>query len=172
LAKVSAGLLPYRLTEEGPEVLIGRMGGPFWTRPGVASWTIFKGLIERQETSLEAACREFFEETGARHSEPLIALGQVIQKSGKVVHAWAFESALDPDSLTSNFVSVGGRAFREIDEFGWFNLSSAAEKMVAGQSAFLERLAAFLRAPETRAGALLIPRLSGDNDDDEMRSDT
>src|SRR5688572_19564023 len=102
MAKISAGLIMYRTGNERLQVLLVHPGGPFWARKDAGVWTFPRGEIAEGEELLIAAIREFQEETGYTAKGPFIPLGQIKQKSGKVVHAWAFEGDCDPASLKSN----------------------------------------------------------------------
>jgi predicted NUDIX family NTP pyrophosphohydrolase len=110
-----------------------------------------KGLVNDGEDPLAAACREFEEETGIAPHPPFLALGEIRQKSGKRVTAWAFEGDADPALATSNTTTIewprgSGRThtFPEIDRCAWFSLAEAGERINAAQAAFLGRLAALL----------------------------
>ena len=72
------------------EVFLVHPGGPFWAGKDEGAWSIPKGLIDPGEDNLAAAKREFEEETSIPSSEPFIGLGEVRQKSGKRIFAWAF----------------------------------------------------------------------------------
>ncbi len=149
MAKTSAGLLPYRESEGGLEVLIAHMGGPFWARKDDGAWSIVKGEYGPHEEAFAAAQREFAEETGvaAPAGEPL-ALGELRQSSGKRILAWAVEgAALDPAGFASNTFTLewprgSGREqeFPEIDRAAWFDLATARRKLVSGQVPFLDAL--------------------------------
>jgi predicted NUDIX family NTP pyrophosphohydrolase len=124
------------------------MGGPLWARRDRGAWSIVKGECEDGEDGLAAARREFVEETGCPvpAGEP-VALGEVRQRSGKVVGAWALEADLDADAIepgtfTMEWPPRSGRMqqFQEIDRVVWLDLETAAEKLVPAQVAFLERL--------------------------------
>jgi predicted NUDIX family NTP pyrophosphohydrolase len=99
--EVSAGLLAFRRSH-GLEVLLAHPGGPFWARKDDAAWTIPKGLVEADADLLVTARREFAEETNFIAAGPFIALAPVKQKSGKVVHGFAFEAELDLGAFASN----------------------------------------------------------------------
>src|SRR5688572_30597031 len=92
----SAGVLMYRWTDRGLEVLLAHPGGPFFTRKDAGGWTIPKGEPDAGEALEAAAAREFTEETGLLVVGPLVSLGEIRQKGGKTVHAWAFEGDLPP----------------------------------------------------------------------------
>jgi predicted NUDIX family NTP pyrophosphohydrolase len=130
--------------------LLGHMGGPFWARRDVGGWSIPKGECEAGEDDLVAARREFREELGLPVPDgELIELGAARQSSGKIVTAWAIEADLDPASVVPGTFSMEWprgsgrlREFPEIDRAGWFDLPTAAEKIVGGQRQLLDRLAA------------------------------
>jgi predicted NUDIX family NTP pyrophosphohydrolase len=149
----SAGILLYRVVDDGAEgrveVLLGHMGGPFWTRKDAGAWTIPKGEHEPGEDSFTSACREFEEETG--HPLPatseFVDLGEVRQSGGKLVRAWAVEGDLDAATAQSNTFEIewppksGEMAtFPELDRFEWFDLDTARSKIIVAQREFLDRL--------------------------------
>lgn len=153
MARMSAGLVAFRRTPGGIEVLLVHPGGPFWTRRDRGVWSIPKGEYEAREDPLSAAVREFGEETGFAPREPFLELGQTRQSGGKVVTAWAFEGDYDAAAIRSNTFSLeypprSGRfrQFPEVDRAAWFTLQAAAEKIVGAQAVFLARLAAQARA--------------------------
>jgi predicted NUDIX family NTP pyrophosphohydrolase len=146
----SAALLLYRggMSEEPVEVLLGHMGGPFWARKDARGWSIPKGEVDAGEDLLAAAYREFAEETGSSPpAGPVFELGDLVQPSRKIVTAFAVRGDLDPAGLRSNTFALewprgSGRLqeFPELDRAGWFDLPTAATKLVAGQVPFLARL--------------------------------
>jgi predicted NUDIX family NTP pyrophosphohydrolase len=150
-ATVSAGLLLYRHTGGGWEVLLAHPGGPFWAHRDAGAWSIPKGLVEEGEDVLMAACREFEEETGLRPIGPFLSLGSVRQKAGKLIYAWAWQGDVDPSRLTSNLMRTewprgSGRwlRFPEVDRCAWFAPLTAREKLNPAQVAFIDRLEARL----------------------------
>jgi predicted NUDIX family NTP pyrophosphohydrolase len=153
VAKRSAGIVLYRRSAEGLEVLLGHMGGPFWARKDAGAWSIPKGECEPDEESLAAARREFQEELGLPAPDgDLVELGEVRQSGGKVVTAWALAGDLDPaDVVPGTFEMEWPRGsgklkeFPEIDRAAWFDLATAEEKIVAGQRPLLGRLAELVR---------------------------
>ena len=146
--RLSAGILLWRDGPHGPEVLLGHMGGPFWARKDAAAWTIPKGEYEPDDDPLASACREFAEEIGCPVPASEFAdLGEVRQSGGKVVRAWAATGDLDPATAVSNTFELewpprSGRrqSFPELDRVEWFDLATAAAKIVVAQRAFLDRL--------------------------------
>jgi predicted NUDIX family NTP pyrophosphohydrolase len=151
MGKASAGLLPYRWREGSLEVFLVHPGGPFWTNRDEQSWSIAKGEAEPREDLLDAARREFAEETGLILDGPVMRLAPVRQRSGKTVHAWAMEAEIDPAVIRSNSFPMewppgSGRVreFPEVDRAGWFGLSDARRKIHAGQLGLLEELEAAL----------------------------
>jgi predicted NUDIX family NTP pyrophosphohydrolase len=148
----SAGLLLYRTTTAHPEVLLAHPGGPFWARKDAGVWSVPKGEYEEGADALAAARREFAEETGLRipPGEPW-PLGEVTQRSGKRVTAWALEGDLDLTGAFSNTFEMewprgSGRLaeFPEVDRIEWFTLDQALLKIIPAQIPFLERLEAAL----------------------------
>ena len=143
----SAGLLCYRLSDGELEVLLVHPGGPFWSGKDRGAWSIPKGETEPGEDLLVSAHREFREETGATAEGPVIALGQLRQRSGKIVHAWAVASNFDPATLRSNEFEMEWprgsgrlRSFPEVDGAAWFDIAEARKRMIAGQQGFLDTL--------------------------------
>ena len=137
----------YRWRGTELEVFIVHPGGPFFVGRDDGYWGIPKGEVEEGEELLEAALREFKEETGLTSSEPYISLGDVVQKSGKVVHAWAFKGDWTGLLMGSSYVTMewplrSGKTikFAEIDKAGFFPLEVARKKMNQAQTAFLDRL--------------------------------
>jgi predicted NUDIX family NTP pyrophosphohydrolase len=145
----SAGLLMYRrIGDDSLEVLLAHPGGPFWRGKDEGAWTIPKGEYEEPEEPLQAAIREFGEETGFKVSPPFVPLGEIAQKSGKRITAWAFSGDCDPAQLQCNSFEIewpprSGRRqnFPEIDRVEWLPLDAARAKINPAQRALLERLA-------------------------------
>lgn len=148
---MSAGLLMYRRTPRGIEVLLVHPGGPFWRNRDRGAWSIPKGEAEEGEDLLAAARREFEEETGLQSQGPFIPLPSVTQKGGKQVYAWAFEGDCDPSALRSNQFQMewprgSGRleTFPEIDRAAFFGIEEAKLRINPAQAVFLEELQAKL----------------------------
>ena len=145
----SAGLIVFRERDGVLEVLLGHMGGPFWARRDEGAWSIPKGELDAGEEPLAGALREFAEELGHAPPEgPSIALGEIRQRAGKTVIAFAVEGDFDPAQLRPGTFEMqwpprSGRmqAFPEVDRVEWFDLATAKAKIVRGQTALLERLA-------------------------------
>ena len=145
--EISAGLLLFRRTGAGIEVLLGHPGGPFWVKKDDGAWTIPKGLVEPGDDLLSAARREFSEETNLVIDGEVFALPPVNQKSGKVVHAFACEADIKLDTFASNTFEIewpprSGRrqSFPEIDRIAYFVLPIAMKKIIAYQQPFLREL--------------------------------
>jgi predicted NUDIX family NTP pyrophosphohydrolase len=148
-SKTSAGLLPYRMRDGRVELLIAHMGGPLWANKDEGAWSIVKGEYdEREEDAYAAARREFAEETGAPPPDgEALALGEIRQRSGKRVIAWAIAGELDPATVHSNTFSMewpprSGRRqdFAEIDRVAWVDPDTARRKLVAGQAGLIDAL--------------------------------
>ena len=154
--RTSAGILLYRSPPGGLEMLLAHPGGPYFAKRDAGTWSIPKGEPDADEPLLDVARREFTEETGhPLPGGPLLELGSIVQKGGKVVHAWAVEGDLDPGMARSNTFDLewppkSGRlvAFPEIDRVGWFDPAEARIRIKAAQIPLLERLEAAL-APAT-----------------------
>ena len=152
---LSAGILLYRRGNPGVEVLLAHPGGPYWRNQEYGSWSVPKGLAERDEMPEAVAAREFAEETGfdlasvaSDPARPPFDLGEVTLKSGKVIRAWAVEGDLDPTLAHSNEVEIEwpprtGRllAIPEVDRVAWFDLDEARRRAHPAQAEFVGRLA-------------------------------
>ena len=150
--EISAGLLVFRRTGAGIEVLLGHPGGPFWAKKDDGAWTIPKGLVEPGDDLLSAARREFSEETNLMIAADVSALSPVNRKSGKVVHAFFCEADFKLDTFASNTFEIewpprSGRrqSFPEIDRIDYFVLPIAMKKIIAYQQPFLRELASRLK---------------------------
>ena len=137
-------MLLYRLRAGALEVFLVHPGGPFWARKDDGAWSIPKGEFEPAEDPLDAAKREFTEETSLPVSGEFVPLKPLKQGSGKVVHAWAVEGDADPARVRSNTFAFKGREYPEIDRAAWFGLDDARKKILKGQIGFLEELRAQL----------------------------
>lgn len=150
----SAGIVLHRGRRGKLEVLLVHPGGPVWARRDAGAWSIPKGEYTGEEDPMAAARREFAEELGtpAPGGEAL-ELGEIRQKSGKCVRAWALAGDLDAEQIHSNTFSMqwpprSGRMqeFPEVDRAQWFGLNEAREKLNPAQVEFLDRLAHILEA--------------------------
>lgn len=148
----SAGLLLFRRHDGRIQVLLGHPGGPYWATKDDGAWSIPKGGILPGEDPLDSAIREFTEETGFEPSAPYIALGSITQRSGKVVHAWAFEGDFDPRQLASiktqtEWPPRSGRMIDipELDRVAFFELADARRAINVAQAELLDRLTVKLK---------------------------
>ena len=151
MALISAGILVFRRINSEPEFFLVHPGGPFFVKKNEGFWTIPKGLLVGEEKPLDAAMREFAEETGIELRfaiEDFIPLGTVTQKGGKLIHGFAIEFNLDEKTFKSNTFplewppkSGKQREFPEVDKAGWFALDEAKRLINGAQSEFLNRLA-------------------------------
>jgi predicted NUDIX family NTP pyrophosphohydrolase len=138
----------YRRGQAGLEVLLVHPGGPIWARRDAGVWSIPKGEYEADEAPEAAARREFAEELGVAPPDgPARDLGEITQRAGKVVRAFALEGDLDTEAVVSNTTEIqwpprSGRTIEipEIDRAEWFDLRQAAEKLIPAQAPLLERL--------------------------------
>lgn len=143
-SKTSAGIVLYRRRLGIIEVFLVHPGGPYWARKDDGAWSIPKGEYQQGEEPLQAAQREFLEETGIALSGPFLALTPVRQPSGKIISAWACEGDLDPGRLRSNTFSLEWppnsgvmQAFPEVDRGAWFSLGHALARISLGQRPLL-----------------------------------
>jgi predicted NUDIX family NTP pyrophosphohydrolase len=182
VVRQSAGILLFRRSgrpgSAGLEVLLAHPGGPFFTTRDEGHWSIPKGEPDAAETDLlEVARREFVEEVGIEApragpgGEPPIELGTIVQKGGKLVHAWALEGDLDPAAAVSNTFEMewpprSGRreVFPEIDRVAWFSTDEARRRLKPTQIPFVERLVDVLAATGGAGdpGPLAIAKPDGD----------
>ena len=151
-SRQSAGVLLYRRTGAGVEVLLVHPGGPFWAKKDAGAWSMPKGEFDAGEAPVDAARREFIEELGRDPGVDLVPLAVVAQSRAKAVHAFAAQGDVDPATIKSNTFEIewpprSGRlqAFPEVDRAMWFTLDEARVKIVAGQRPILDALAAKLR---------------------------
>lgn len=144
----SAGILMHRRRDGRVEVLLVHPGGPMWARRDLGAWSIPKGEYTPGEDPLAAARREFEEELGTPPpGEEALDLGEVRQRSGKLVRAWAVAGDLDATAAHSNIFELewpprSGRMIEvpEVDRAEWFGLDEARERLIPAQVALLERL--------------------------------
>ncbi len=146
MPKLSAGLLMFRRANTGIEVLLVHPGGPFWQKKDIGSWSVPKGEYEKGEDPLEAAKREFEEETGVAPRGDFISLEEVKQSSGKVIAVWALEGNCSAEQVRSNTFQMewpprSGKLqeFPEVDRAGWFSLEEARDRISKGQVSFIEK---------------------------------
>lgn len=149
MGRRSAGILLHRVGPGGDrEVLLVHFGGPYWARKDLGAWSIPKGEPAVGEEPQACALRELEEETGARISPTrLVDLGEITQRGGKVVRAWAAEGDLDVSELPSNTFVLewpprSGRMeeFPEVDRAEWFGLAEARRRLLPAQAELLDRL--------------------------------
>ena len=153
MTKKSAGLLMYRSRQGKLEVFLVHPGGPFWANKDAEAWSIPKGEYKDDEDPLEAARREFREETGFEAAGEITPLTPLKQPSGKTIYAWTFEGDCDAEAIRSNTFSLewpprSGKIqeFPEVDRAEWFHLDRAIEKITKGQRGFIEELVNMLKA--------------------------
>lgn len=149
--QVSCGLLMYAIEASGPRMLLVHPGGPFWRNKDDGAWSIPKGLAEAGEDLLAAAQREFTEETSLVAQGPFIELTPLKQKSGKLVHCWAFEGEAQELMIGASHFEIewparSGRMqrFPEVDDARMFDVEDALRKVLPGQAGFIRELTAHL----------------------------
>jgi len=147
MRKKSAGLLVYRQGTAQLEVFLVHPGGPFWEKKDDGAWSIPKGEFSDDEDPLNAARREFEEETGVAMTGVYQDLDPVKQPSGKIIYAWIIRGDLDPASIRSNPFTMEwprgsgiNRQFPEVDRAAWFSLDVARRKILKGQVPFIVQL--------------------------------
>ena len=152
MVKKSAGLVIYRHKAGLLEIFLVHPGGPFWSKKDAGVWSIPKGEFEEEEYPIEAALREFKEETGMKITGDLFALDPLRQPGGKMVYAWAIAGDFDPAEIKSNTFSIEWppksgmvKEFPEVDRAGWFLIEEAMIKILKGQQRFITQLEEKLR---------------------------
>ena len=140
------------------EVFLVHPGGPFWVKKDLGAWSIPKGEYGEADDALQAAQREFREETGFEVNGDFLPLGQVKQAGGKIITAWAVEGDCSPVAIRSNTFSIewppkSGRQqeFPEVDRASWFTVAEAKVRILKGQLEFLNRLSTQIAAAQSRA---------------------
>lgn len=149
MSLLSAGLLMCRMTKDGLEYFLVHPGGPFYIKKNEGVWSLPKGVPEEGEEMLDAALREFFEETGIVPVPPFHSMGTTKNKSGKTIHAWAFEGQWDATKgITCNTFSLEwppkSRKFIDVpenDRAEWMLLEKARRMINPAQAVFLDRAA-------------------------------
>ena len=151
MAAESAGILMYKRLDGRLHVLLVHPGGPFWRRKDLGAWSIPKGEPEPGEELEATARREFAEELGIDPDGMLLPLGQIRQRGGKAVTAFALAGDLDTGRIRSSTFEMewppgSGRmqSFPEVDRAEWFDLPTARGKILEGQRPLLDRLAEIL----------------------------
>ncbi|HYX06328.1 MAG TPA: NUDIX domain-containing protein [Bacteroidales bacterium] len=147
MSKISAGILVFRFRKSVLEVLLVHPGGPFWAKKDNHAWSIPKGEVESGETDFNAANREFTEETGIEIRGNFFALDPVKQSGGKTVYAWAVEKDITTEKIKSNNFEIEWppnsgkhKSFPEVDKASWFDIETARDKIIKGQSNLLDQL--------------------------------
>ncbi len=155
MPKQSAGLMMYRVRDDQLEVFLVHPGGPYWVKKDLGAWSLPKGEYDNSEPALQAAIREFHEETGFTPNGNFTHLGSIKQTGGKVVTAWAFAGDCDPAALVSNTCEIewpprSGRRIEipEVDRGRWFSLVEARRYIRDSHGPFLDRLAAAISSLE------------------------
>lgn len=145
--KQSAGILLYRIDQNRLEIFLVHPGGPFWAKKDGGAWSIPKGEFASDEDPLEAAKREFKEETGKQLSGDFIPLRPIVQKAGKEVFAWAVEGEINAKDIRSNEFQIEWppksgkwKSFPEVDKAEWFDARTAKEKINPAQVGFIDDL--------------------------------
>jgi predicted NUDIX family NTP pyrophosphohydrolase len=177
----SGGILLFRYRDDRLEVLLVHPGGPFWVKKDDGSWSIPKGLFEEEESPLDAAKREFKEETNFEAEGEFIELGEQKQPSRKIVHAWALKMDLDETKVVSNKFSLEWpkrsgviREYPEIDRAGWFDIDQARKKIQKGQLGFIDRIQEVIdqrREVDTGPGGAAAKVLDADRQAEEMQAE-
>lgn len=148
MKKQSAGILLYRYINKALQVFLVHPGGPFWKNKDLGAWSIPKGEFIDGEKGLDAAIREFKEETGAKVSGDFIELSPVKQKAGKIVYAWAVEGDIDASAIKcETFINIewppgSGKiqSIPEVDKGEWFSKDDAKQKINPSQAALIDEL--------------------------------
>jgi predicted NUDIX family NTP pyrophosphohydrolase len=139
-SKSSAGLLMYRRVEGDVQLFLVHPSGPYLRNQDLGTWTIPKGEIKPDEAVLSAACRRFTEDIGLPAFGPFIPLKPVRDRSGNLVHGWAFEAASDAATQAEEMqISAADRA-------EWLTPQAARFRIDPAQSFWIDELVVQLRA--------------------------
>jgi predicted NUDIX family NTP pyrophosphohydrolase len=145
--KQSAGILLFKIEKDRLMTFLVHPGGPFWKKKDSGAWSIPKGEFNEGEDALEAAKREFTEETGYTLSGNFIELTPIKQKAGKIVYAWALEKNIDAENIRSNSFTIEWppkstklATYPEVDRAGWFNINEAKIKINPAQALLIDEL--------------------------------
>jgi predicted NUDIX family NTP pyrophosphohydrolase len=147
MPRKSAGILLYKIENKILKIFLVHPGGPFWAKKDDGAWSIPKGEFDDGEDPLDAAKREFEEETGIKISGAFLELKPIRQKSGKIVYAWAVEGDVDVSKIESNEFEMEWpprsgkmKSFPEIDKTAWFDLNEAGKKIIEAQLSLIREL--------------------------------
>ncbi len=147
MTKQSAGILLYRMKNGRLEFFLVHPGGPFWKNKDIGAWSIPKGEFTNEENALDAAVREFEEETGIKVTGKFLKLTPVKLKSGKIIYAWALEGNFDSEISCQTFVDIewppksGERtSVPEVDKGEWFSVDVAKQKINSSQAILIDEL--------------------------------
>ena len=148
---ISAGLIMWDIENGVPKILLCHMGGPYWENKDLKSWGIPKGKIEDDEKILDAAIREFEEETGIKPIPPFEPIESVKYKNGKIVHAFAFRSKF-PGKINSNTFALEWpkgsgniKQFPENDIGKMFTIEEAMKKIMVSQEHFVKQMGEYFK---------------------------
>jgi predicted NUDIX family NTP pyrophosphohydrolase len=152
MPRKSAGILLYKIENKILKIFLVHPGGPFWAKKDDGAWSIPKGEFDDGEDPLDAAKREFEEETGIKISGAFLELKPIRQKSGKIVYAWAVEGDVDVSKIKSNEFEIEWppksgkmKSFPEIDKAAWFDLNEAGKKIIEAQLSLIRELETIVR---------------------------
>jgi predicted NUDIX family NTP pyrophosphohydrolase len=146
----SAGILLYQRSCNGLSFFLVHPGGPYFRKKNKGWWGIPKGLPMEDEELEKAAIRELREETGITITGPLLPIGEIKQKGGKIIHAWAAEMGLpvgwelECNTFTLEWPPRSGKFtnFPEVDDARFFTEEEAMEYINPAQAEFINRLKA------------------------------
>jgi len=152
MPKQSAGILLFRIRNKSLEVFLVHMGGPFWAKKDEGAWSIPKGEFTNEEEPLNAAIREFTEETGFTIDGDFIKLQPLKQSGGKIIYSWAVEGDCDPSEVKSNMFEMEWpprsgqkKLFPEADRAAWFSPEAANTKIIKSQQSLIAELELLLK---------------------------
>ncbi|RCH56258.1 NUDIX hydrolase [Mucilaginibacter hurinus] len=152
MPKQSAGILLYKFDNNQPLVFLVHPGGPFWRNKNEGAWSVPKGEFTEDENILQAARREFEEETGQKITGDFVQLDPVRQKSGKLVYVWAVEGDINAEKIISNTFDMewpprSGKMINipEVDKGGWFDAATGRKLINAGQVPLIDNLLRLLK---------------------------
>ena len=152
MIKRSAGILCYKFEDNNVKVLLCHFGGPYWENIDKGAWSIPKGELNKNERIVDAAKREFREETNLviRNELKYLSSKKISHKKLAIIfcvnedfdlsncYSYTFKLEWPKDSGCIN-------DFPEMDKYEWMDINKAKEMIIDKQLCFILKLEDFLK---------------------------